>query len=55
MNFKLLNNLYIFKSDKKLKKNGFNNIKISGLSKLSVSRRIRINLNNEKLYKVKIK
>ena len=55
MNFKLLNNLYIFKSDQKLRKNGFNNTKMTGLSKLFNSGKIRINLNNEKLYKVKIK
>ncbi len=55
MNFKLLNNLYIFKSNQKLKKNGFNNIKMNGLSKLSNKRKIKINLDNEKLYKVRIK
>ena len=55
INLKLLNHLYIFKSDQKLKKNGLNNIKMSGISKLSDSKKIRINLNNEKLYKVKIK
>ena len=55
INFKLLNNLYIFKSDKKLKKDGLNNIKMTGLLKLSNSEKIKINLNNEKLYKVKIK
>ena len=55
INFKLLNHLYIFKSDKKLKKDGLNNIKMTGLLKLSNSEKIKINLNNEKLYKVKIK
>ena len=53
--FKLLNHLYIFKSDKKLKKDGLNNIKITGLFKLSNSEKIRINLHNEKLYKMRIK
>ncbi len=55
INFKLLNHLYIFKSDKKLKKDGLNNIKITGLFKLSNSEKIRINLHNEKLYKMRIK
>ena len=55
INYKLLNHLYIFKSDKKLKKDGFNNINMTGLLKLSNSEKIKINLNNEKLYKVKIK
>ena len=55
LNFKLLNHLYIFKSDQKLKKNGFNNIKMTRLFKLSNSKKIKINLDNEKLYKMRIK
>ena len=55
INFKLLNHLYTFKSDQRLKKNGQNNIKMTGILKLSNSKKITVNLNNEKLYKVKIK
>ena len=55
INLKLLNHLYIFKSDKKLKKDGHNNIKIAGLFKLSNKNEIRINLYNEKLFKIRIK
>lgn len=55
INFKLLNHLYIFKSDQKLKKNGINNIKMTNFLKLSNSKKIKINLNNEKLYKMRIK
>ena len=55
LNFKLLNHIYIFKSDQKLKKDGFNNIKMTGLFKLSNSKKVRINLDNEKLYKMRMK
>ena len=55
LNFKLLNHLYIFKSDQKLEKDGFNNIKMTGLFKLSNSKKIKINLDNEKLYEMRLK
>ncbi len=55
MDFKLVNNLYIFKSHNQLKKNGFNNIKFRHLKKLSNKNKLRINLNNENLFKIKIK
>ena len=55
LDFKLLNHLYIFKSDQKLKKNGFNNIKMTGLFKLSNYKKIGINLDNEQLYKMRLK
>ena len=55
MDFKLVNNLYIFKSHNQLKKNGFNNTKFRHLKKLSNKNKLRINLNNENLFKIKIK
>ena len=55
LDFKLLNHLYIFKSDQKLKKDGFNNIKMTGLFKLSNYKKIGINLDNEQLYKMRLK
>ncbi len=55
INFRLVNHLYIFKSNRKLKKDGNNNVKITGLFKLSNSKKIRINLDDEKLYKMRIK
>ena len=55
MDFKLVNNLYIFKSHNQLKKNGFNNTKFRHLKKLTNKNKLRINLNNENLFKIKIK
>ena len=46
---------YIFKSDQKLEKDGFNNIKMTGLFKLSNSKKIEINLDKEKLYEMRLK
>ena len=50
-----LNSLYMVAEKGVFKKDGHNNIKIAGLSKLSNSKEIRINLYNEKLYKMRIK
>ena len=47
---KLINDLFIFKSNKRLKKKGKNNATLKQLKNIS-SRQISINLNNDKLYK----
>ena len=47
---KLINDLLIFKSNKKLKKNGKNNTTLKYIKNIS-SNSILINLNNDKLYK----
>ena len=48
---KLLNNLYILQSSFKLKKNGLNNSSPQLLKKLGLNKKIKVNLNNDSLYK----
>ena len=52
---KIINNLYIFKSSIKLGKNGNNNASNKFLKKLKFKNRIKVNLNGDELYKIKIK
>ena len=52
LNYKLLNNLYIFQNDKKLKKNGLNNDKLTNLKKIKLKKKISVNLNNDSLYQI---
>ena len=47
---RLINELYIFKSNKKLRKNGKNNTTLKYLKNIQ-AKQISINLNNDKLYK----
>ena len=55
LNFKLINNLFIFKSDFPLKDHGFNNTKKNFLKRYKLGDFIKVNLNNDKLFKIKIK
>ena len=52
LNYKLLNNLYIFQNRKKLKKNGFNNSHLKYLKKIDLKNKINVNLENDNLYKI---
>ena len=52
MNF--INNLYIFKSNIKLKSNGFNNSKKNLIKNLKILKQVNVNLNNDKLLKARI-
>ena len=52
MNF--INNFYIFKSDKKLKLNGYNNTKENLVKNLKILKQINVNLNSDKLIKARI-
>ena len=52
---KIINNLYIFKSSIRLKKNGQNNASNEFLKKLKLKNKIKVNLNGDELYKIKIK
>ena len=52
MNF--INNLYIFKSNNKLKSNGFNNTKKNLIKNLKILKQVNVNLNNDKLLKARI-
>ena len=51
LNFKLLNNLYVFQTNYKLKNKGFNNSSSRLLKKIALNNKIKINLNNDCLYK----
>ena len=53
INYNFLHNLYIFKSENKLNGNGLNNTKLRYFKKISNKEELRVNLGNDKLYKVK--
>ena len=52
--YKLIQNIYIFKSSKKLKYNGKNETNISILKKIKLKNKINVNLIGDKLFKEKI-
>ena len=52
---KLIYNLYIFKSSIKLGKKGKNNTSNNIIKKLRLKKKIKVNLNGDEIYKVKIK
>ena len=49
---KLVNNLYVLQNNFKLKKLGFNNMTNKYLKKIKLVSKIKINLNNDRLYKI---
>ena len=49
-----INNLYIFKSNTKLRSNGFNNSKKNLIKNLKILKQVNVNLNNDKLLKARI-
>ena len=51
---KLVNELYLFMSNKKLGNNGLNNMYTNYLRKFQLNNKIRVNLNDDKLYKIKL-
>ena len=52
---KLIFNLYMFQSSIKLGKNGKNNTSNEFIKRLKLKKKIHVNLNGDKLYKIKIK
>ena len=52
--FKIINDLFVFKSNKKLNNNGYNNIKSNIIKKIKLNKKIRVNLNEEELFRVGI-
>ena len=50
LKYTLINNLYVFKSNKMLKNNGFNNSSSKYLRKITLNKETIINLNNDTLY-----
>ncbi len=53
--FKFIDNLYLFKSDKFLRYKGFNNCDSAFIKNINLKKKINVNLENEKLYKLRIK
>ena len=53
LNYKLVNDLFIFKTKKKLRNKGYNNTKSQYLKKYRLINSIKVNLNEDKLFKVK--
>tara|TARA_B100000767_G_scaffold249380_1_gene250905 strand:- start:847 stop:1917 length:1071 start_codon:yes stop_codon:yes gene_type:complete len=53
--YKFLNNLYLFQNNKKLMKNGSNNVTAKYLKSLRLGNIVKVNLNNDKLYNIRIK
>ena len=55
LNLRLINNLFIFKTEFSLKNFGLNNIKDNFLKKYKLGDFVKVNLDNDKLFKIKIK
>ena len=51
--YKLLNNLYIFQSNRKLNKNGSNNDSIKYLKKVRLNKKLKVNLETDNLYEIR--
>ena len=52
---KFINNIYIFKSNKNIKKHGINFATVNNLRKIKLKNRINVYLKNDDLYKEKLK
>ncbi len=52
--FKLINNLYLFKSNENLKDKGYNNISIKFIREMKLNKSVNVNLNDNELFKIKI-
>ena len=55
LKFKLINELYIFKSSKSLKNTGINNSDIKFIKRFSLNNQIKVNLDGDNLFKAKLK
>jgi diaminohydroxyphosphoribosylaminopyrimidine deaminase/5-amino-6-(5-phosphoribosylamino)uracil reductase len=55
MKKKLISNLFMFQSSVRLGKKGSNNTSNNILKKLKLNKRVKVNLNNDNLYKINIK
>lgn len=53
LNYKLLNNFYIFQSNKKLGNYGSNNNSTEHLKKIKLNKKLKINLKTDSLYHIK--
>ena len=53
--FRFVNNLYLFKSNKSLKDKGFNNSSVNFLKKIKNINKVKVNLQKESLFKIRIR
>jgi hypothetical protein len=52
---KFIYNLYVFQTLDNLKKEGKNNASTSFIKKLKFQKKVKVNLNSDSLYKIKVK
>ena len=52
--FKCINNLYLFKTNKKLGKRGYNKTKINYIKNLKTKKEIKVNLGEDRLFKLRL-
>lgn len=55
LKLKLIDYLYVFKSDKNLNENGSNNSKLNYIKKFKFGKNLQVNLITDRLYKIRIK
>ena len=51
IDYKFLNELYVFQNNINLKKNGCNNSSSKYLKNIKLNKKIKVNLNNDSLYR----
>ena len=53
--FNLIDDLYVFEAGKSLRKYGFNKIKLNNLRNYASKNQLKVNLKEDKLFKIKVK
>ena len=53
--FDLIDDLYVFEAGKSLRKYGFNKIKLNNLRNYASKNQLKVNLKEDKLFKIKVK
>ena len=54
LEFKFINNLYLFKSGIRLNRKGYNNTRVNQIKKLKLNKKINVNLLNDELFKIRV-
>ena len=52
LKYKLINNLFVFQNNQKLQIDGSNNSSVRLLKKIKLNKKVKVNLNNDSLYKI---
>ena len=53
--FKFINELYLFQSNILLRNKGYNNTNLKLLKRLKLGKSLKVNLKNDKLFKIRVK